>query len=89
VSRDAKSQWNGRMFNGIDRSGNVRGKDLRATEFLVTPMSSKPYFAEGTLFGENNLGIKHNEESVSLCEREREREFEEFEQEKWYKNEIE
>jgi hypothetical protein len=52
-------------------------------------VSSKPYFAEGTLFGENNLGIKHNEESVSLCEREREREFEEFEQEKWYKNEIE
>jgi hypothetical protein len=36
-------------------------------------MSSKPYFAEGTLFGENNLGIKHNEESASLCERERER----------------
>jgi hypothetical protein len=83
VSRDAKSQWNGRMFNGIDRSGNIRGKDLRATEFLVTPMSSKPYFAEGTLFGENNLGIKHNRilyQSVKRKERVCE---------KWYKNEME
>ena len=48
------------MFNGIDRSGNVRREDLRTTQFLVTPMSSKPYFAEGALFGENNLGIKHD-----------------------------
>jgi hypothetical protein len=38
---------------------NVRGKNGRTAEFLVAPVSRLPDLAEGTLLGEDDLGIKH------------------------------
>lgn len=44
------------MGHGI---GNVGAKNGRTIEFLVSPVGGLPNLAEGALFGENDLGIKH------------------------------
>ena len=54
----------GRTHNGIDRFGNVGTKNGRPIEFLVAPVGGLPHLAEGALFGEDNLGIKHGVEVV-------------------------
>jgi len=59
MSRDTQCEGNGGVDDGIDRVGNVGGENLWTAEFLVAPVSGEPYFTEGTLFGQDDLGVKH------------------------------
>mmetsp|Transcript_1291 Transcript_1291/g.2071 ORF Transcript_1291/g.2071 Transcript_1291/m.2071 type:complete len:103 (-) Transcript_1291:56-364(-) len=64
MPRDTQCERNGGVDDGIDRVGNVGGENLGTAEFLVAPVSGEPYFAEGPLFGQDDLGVKH--ESVMV-----------------------
>ena len=61
MSRNAKSQWNGGVDNGIDGGRNVGGEDLFPSELFVSPVSGEPDFSQGAFFGKNDLGVKHDE----------------------------
>lgn len=72
MTRHAKSQRDGGIDNGVNRGRNVGGKDLFPAEFLVSPMSGEPYFAQRPFFRKDDLRVKHGSavgggEKVSAC----------------------
>lgn len=66
MPRDTQCERDGGVDDGIDRVGYVRGENLGTAEFLVAPVSGEPYFAEGPLFGQDDLRVKHALERLAL-----------------------